>query len=385
MKVVISSVTTKIGGGVTTISHLTQELSSLDRNIRYIVFVNRNIYNMIDKHISKRNLVYMTTNYNKIPFLNRLWFEQFILARMHNKEYLCVLISFNNICCFFWPGHQIVLIQSIAPFLKEAQDGKGFYNRVRYFILNLLTRLSFRYADIVIVNSKFSASLVLHKGCPKERIRIIPLGLNKIFLDKSKLLTAACQHRDGYILTVGNLYRHKNFEVLIKSVAELLHRGYNWPFYIVGSPIDFRYYEHLKALADSMKVSNLVKFIGPVDYDDLPSFYTKASAFVLVSKAENFPYPLIEAMACGCPIIASRQIPTEEICGEAALLCDAYDPIDVANKIEKVMTDNNLYKKMQMVGLKRVKRYNWHDIAKQYYEIIMSLIDSGNKSPKIKQ
>jgi glycosyltransferase involved in cell wall biosynthesis len=141
----------------------------------------------------------------------------------------------------------------------------------------------------------------------------------------------------------------------------------------VGSIGDERYYDYLKLLAEELGVSSLIEFVGCIPHKQLPIFYQKAGVFVLTSKIEGFSIPLVESMSMGCPVVSSKQITTREVCGAAALECDAYSPADIAFRIEQVMTDAALRSRMRSHGLARANELDWSRLAGEYLAIFKQL------------
>jgi glycosyltransferase involved in cell wall biosynthesis len=142
---------------------------------------------------------------------------------------------------------------------------------------------------------------------------------------------------------------------------------------VVGGPLGTGYWRELNALVGALDLSDAVNWHGPVLYEDLPKYYYGASVFVLPSLVENFPHTLLEAMSIGCPVISARQIPSEEICGDAYIEIDALDVSDIANKIEMVLTNRELRTRMCTAGIRRAELYDWSRAVKPYRDAIETL------------
>ncbi len=118
------------------------------------------------------------------------------------------------------------------------------------------------------------------------------------------------------------------------------------------------------------------KILRPQDYvvdKDLPAIYSGASILAYPSHYEGFGLPILEAMACGVPVIAGNNSSMPEVGATAALYADANSPKDIAAKIQKVLTDKDLQKKLSKLGLDRANHYSWEKSAQQLVEICQEL------------
>lgn len=178
-------------------------------------------------------------------------------------------------------------------------------------------------------------------------------------------------HR-GYILYVGSLSKRKNFPRLAELACRLAReRGYRFVF--VG--------DKSKSLATSGveipdDVKSLITFAGAVDDPAaLFPFYRNAACFVFPSFYESSGLPPIEAMACGCPVIASDIPALRERCGDAAIYCDPHNADSIASALERVMADGDLRTRLRALGHQRAASYNWESCALQTLDVIRRSID----------
>ena len=368
MNVWVNGVSARLGGGVTYMQALVGSLARVAPENAYRLFVSPAMYSTFQTLANGRVDVAPVDGAGR-SIVRRIWFEQVGLPGRGRTGEPALLLSPANVCSLRWPGPQVLVVQSIAPFLRDAQRNKNAWHRVRYPVLSALTRLSFKVADVVVTNSAASRSLLLEHGCPQEKLVVIPMGRTDIF---SKVATASSgdpASGGGYLLTVGMVVPHKNLEVLIEAVGTLRTQGHEWPLKVVGPTPDSRYLAYLRQTVARRGVEDLVTFEGPVPYEQLPDLYHDAGCYVLPSLVENFPHTLVEAMSAGCPVVSSSQIPTREICGPAAVECDASDHFNVAGKVSEVMTDKALRQRMSSRGMERAERFDWKDVAREYLEV----------------
>jgi glycosyltransferase involved in cell wall biosynthesis len=105
--------------------------------------------------------------------------------------------------------------------------------------------------------------------------------------------------------------------------------------------------------------------MGYVDHDDLPALHAASSGFVFSSACENAPMTLIEALACGSPIACSDAASMPEICGEAALYFDPYDPADIATALRTLVTSPERRSDLSAAALERASAFSWSRAAEQ--------------------
>ena len=127
--------------------------------------------------------------------------------------------------------------------------------------------------------------------------------------------------------------------------------------------------ERLKMLVKNLRLEKEVIFTGYINKNDLPLFYNVAEAFIFPSFHESFGMPIIEAMACGCPVITSNVFSMPEVAGDAAVLVNPYSVDEIANAMYTVLTDDGLREKLRKRGLKRAKQFSWRKCAEEHLKV----------------
>ncbi|HEY8370830.1 MAG TPA: glycosyltransferase family 1 protein, partial [Thermodesulfobacteriota bacterium] len=121
-----------------------------------------------------------------------------------------------------------------------------------------------------------------------------------------------------------------------------------------------------------------VKYLGYVTDNELRALYDRASCFVYPSLYEGFGLPPLEAMACGCPVVASDTASLPEVCGPAALYCDPRAPQDIAAKIAAVMRSPGLRAEMRRRGFEQVRRFTWERCARMTLAVVEEAIGAAS-------
>jgi glycosyltransferase involved in cell wall biosynthesis len=226
--------------------------------------------------------------------------------------------------------------------------------------------LYLRSADRVITISHDSARRILdYMPSVAPKLSVVHHGLPPGFApvgDEARRAAMRARHGlpERFLLYVGQVYPHKNVGGILRALA-LLRDRIPHHLVMVGRP-------SLKAERDLELVGRLglgdrVKVVGWVADEDLPVLYSLADAFVFPSFFEGFGVPLLEAMACGCPVVTSTGGSCAEVVGEAGLCVDPADPAAIAGAVERAVTDRDLAEELRRRGIERAQRFTWERTA----------------------
>jgi len=178
-----------------------------------------------------------------------------------------------------------------------------------------------------------------------------------------------------YFLYVGNLEPRKNLERLIEAFAqmpskehELVVIGNNW---YRGSVAE--------AKARALRLEHRIRFMGYVPRADLPGWYSNATAFIYPSLLEGFGLPVVEAMACGVPVITSNTSSMSEIAGDSALLINPHSVAEIAEAMSRLAEDDGLRRTLSNKGLTKAAAYSWEKTARLTLDVYDEALD---RSPR---
>ncbi|MHB9096188.1 MAG: glycosyltransferase family 4 protein, partial [Eubacteriales bacterium] len=234
--------------------------------------------------------------------------------------------------------------------------------------------LVLRRADAVITVSRPEQELILNKyAFAQDRLQVIQNGaISKNFLDNIEGVSTPPEHSSHpFVLFVGSLSKAKNLQAVLQAV-DILGNDEGVSLVVVGeggktfNKGEFNYSE---------KLISKVDFKGQVDdLRELIQFYRSASCLVFPSLYESSGLPPIEAMACGCPVIASSIPALMERCGDAAVYCDPQNPADIAGKIRLLINDVSLREALRQKGFERAKHFTWEKCARETFSVIADTI-----------
>ncbi|HZS83307.1 MAG TPA: glycosyltransferase [Stellaceae bacterium] len=281
-----------------------------------------------------------------LPLL--LWEQIALPLRARRIGYDVVLSPAN-----FGPlalGRQVIVLQNA---LGVGAFERRWSKKLYWWALRLMTRLSLRRACRAIAVSRYVAEETGSVRPPT----VIHHGVDETFTPKPSVAP------HSFLLAVGDLYLQKNLHRLVEALAIIRRGRPTLGLRIAGAAIDGEYAMSLRKQAAALGLADAVTFLGRCPQDALIELYRSCAAFVFPSLEESFGMPLVEAMACGAPIVASRRAAMPEIVGGAALLVDPEDTPALAAAIERVIGDAALRQRLCALALERARHFSWQDCA----------------------
>lgn len=243
-----------------------------------------------------------------------------------------------------------------------------------------------RAADAIISVARFvKDDLVKEVDIDPGKIFPIHNGMNPkdfYFIDDAARLDAVRRKYDlpeKYIIWVGQIGTRKNIQRLLQAFARLKD---DFPHQLVIAGEQRKLQGGKEAVSEIEKLGlvDRVRFLGWVNHDELPAIYRMADHFCFPSIYEGFGIPLIEAMACGCPVVSANLGAPPEVCEDAAILVDPYDVDAIAAGMRRIMTDQPLRAQLIARGLERAKAFGWEQCARQVLEVFDYVMRPKQKS-----
>ena len=229
-------------------------------------------------------------------------------------------------------------------------------------------------ADIVIINSEsLRREVETYLDVDPAKLRLIPEAVDHDVFRPGDRDEAAARLRherdiDGpFVLFVSSLWAYKNCDGLLRAFALARRDLPEHRLVVVGSAADAGYAAQLRALAAELGVAEHVVWVGGVPHHETLPFYRAADAFVYPSHNETFGLPILEAMACACPVVTSDRSAMPETAGGAAALADPDDPASIAAAIVSACGDAG--PRLRELGPPRAAQFTWAATAKQTLEV----------------
>ncbi|EFA70532.1 glycosyltransferase family 4 protein [Cylindrospermopsis raciborskii] len=293
--------------------------------------------------------------------LNRLIWTQLQLPKIYHQLKSQLLFSpipeapIYTDCRFIVMSHDMIPLRFPRPFSPLT-----FYHR--YY-----TPQVFKQAQHIICNSQATADdIIKFYQVPSSKITPIPLACDSSHFKFLDLPTR------NYFLYIGRQDLYKNIQGLITAFSILPHRN-DYELWLVG-PTDKRYTPLLQTQIQTLGIDHLVKFLNYVPYKELPIIINQALALVFPSLWEGFGLPVLEAMACGTPVITSNISSLPEVTGDAAILINPYDPQEIATAMTTIIYDSDCRKQLSKLGIKRASQFSWQKTGMATVEVFKNYI-----------
>lgn len=337
---------------------LARALPRVDSVNDYIIFVKPNQSALFDATRAQLVLVPLASRTLRIAW------EQAILPSLVRKYQLDVLHSPHYTMPFIKRCSSVVTFHDMTFFLYP--ELHLFYKRLFF---GAMIPLSVRRADALIaISASTRADTVRLFNAKPEKIFTVPYGIDPSFrpISDPQTLDAIRQKYhlpEEFILYVGNLEPRKNLPMLIRAFARIADDDRDAYLVLAGSRgwKDSSVFSTVKELG----LNRRVLFPGFIPQSDLPAVYALARAFVYASLYEGFGLPVLEAMACGCPVITSNLSSMPEIIGDAGIQVNPADEEQLFNSIQLVLTDTSRRETLARAGAERAKLYSWEETALQ--------------------
>lgn len=247
--------------------------------------------------------------------------------------------------------------------------------KLRAYLEDVVPRSAER-ADFIIADSENTRNdVVVLLGAPPDRVAVVPGGVEPRFaqVTDASLLRRAREHLgvgdDPFILAVGLIEPRKNLNRLMDAFAELKRSGFIPQHKLVLAGGRGWLVQGILDHHQSSPVRDDVLFPGFVSDDLLPAVYSAADVFAFPSVYEGFGLPVLEAMGCGTPVVASRASCIPEVAEGAALLVDPTDVSGLAGALLRAITDPSVREDLQRRGCERAAHYTWERAASELLDV----------------
>jgi glycosyltransferase involved in cell wall biosynthesis len=250
-----------------------------------------------------------------------------------------------------------------------------FKRRSRMQLRLTVRRSARKAAHILSLSESVRQDIIKTYAIAPDRVTAIPLAAPTHFtqISEEKELQRVRDTygiRGEYILSVGSIQPRKNLKRLVGAYARL-HRerlGVKLPILVLAGKKAWLYGETLRAIEQS-GVGDQILLTNYVSETDLPALYSGALCFAYPSYFEGFGLPPLEAMKCGAPVIVGNRTSLPEVVGDAALLVDPFNEVEIAAALAALIDNPELRDKLRVKGLARAAEFNWHNTARQTLKV----------------
>jgi glycosyltransferase involved in cell wall biosynthesis len=191
----------------------------------------------------------------------------------------------------------------------------------------------------------------------------------------STLRAAGITESGQHIVYVGGFGPHKNLDMLVKTFAKIINQKQfsDARLVLVGEfkkEVFYSYFQEIKDLILKLGLDSNVIFTGYLSDEDLVILLNRATVSVLPSLMEGFGLPAVEAAACGCPVIATKESPLPQLLGDSGIYIDPANPYDLETALERVLASDTLRQQMRAAGIAAAGQLTWDAAAQQLINVI---------------
>jgi glycosyltransferase involved in cell wall biosynthesis len=278
----------------------------------------------------------------------------------------------------FWQPTPVVATIHDAKYLVEPAFFRSLGAAKRAYMRWMFGQTLRRAAATIVVSQHTTHDLARLFAIPTARMKVIYEAANPRFRPADEAAITNLRRRYAlprpYILSVGERRPHKNFARLITAYAASQARQH-YDLVIIGQP--YQTYTEPEALVAQHGLHQYVHLLSSVSDEDLVAFYSGAMIFALPSLYEGFGLPILEAMACGAPVITSATTSAGEIAGDAALLVDPTDCTAIAAALDELILQPQRREALVRRGAARNHQFTWQRAAEQTLSIYRQIVGAG--------
>lgn len=276
-------------------------------------------------------------------------------------------------------ARRVVTIHDVIPYIYPTAS-----TRLDRLVYHTWLPFALRHVDAVITDSACSKTdIVRVLGVQPDKVSVISLAANPSYRPLEATDTRPILQRHGidfpYILYIGSIEARKNLVRLLEAYAHLRSWSPHWKLVIVGA----RKWQAGPVLdtLQRLKLQEHVYLPGFIAEEALAALYNGADLFVFPSLYEGFGLPVLEAMACGTPVVTSNTSSLPEVAADAALLVDPLSVEAIAQAMRRVLEDTSLAADLSARGLRRAQQFSWEQTAQEtiaVYEQVLGKSRTGD-------
>ena len=354
-----------------------KELQKLDTKNEYFVFVAPGVDRCL-KDTKNVHIIVIGESFYPV------W-EQITLPRAAKKYNLDILHCTSNTAPIYCDIPLVLTLHDIIFLEPRDRNNKSLYQNMGWLYRRKVVPKILDKCRRIITVSNFEKQNIINKlNIPEKRMAMIYNGYNEWFTTFRDVADIYKSYIDkpGYFFFLGNTDPKKNTERTLIAYSKYLEKS-SVKRKLLMADLDK---EYLNGIIERNHIENIREQIvmpGYIVNSDLPYIYNRAFAFLYTSLRESFGIPLLEAMACGTPVITSNTSSMPEIAGTDAILINPESSDEIAEKMLQLENNELYYNAQKEIGLKRAELFSWKKTAEQLlslYEEVYKELPNSNMS-----
>jgi glycosyltransferase involved in cell wall biosynthesis len=360
---------------------LIRNLQKIDRENEYFIFV---------KPDSDRTAIKETDNFSIVELKGGpypVW-EQIILPQAARRYKCDILHCTSNTAPLFSPVPVIITLHDIIymekSLIKILTGSGSYYQRFGNIYRKLVVPGIINKCRKIITVSKFEKQRIseFFRLTDSDKLEAVYNGVGDYFRPEDdaagfSVIKKKYNLPDNYFFFLGNTDPKKNTRGVLKAYSDFIQR--------TGSDIklvmiDYQQ-DELRKLAEEIGNPGIIDSIHLTGYivnSELPAIYRGSSIFLYPSLRESFGIPILEAMACGVPVITSNTSSMPEIAGDAAVLVDPYNPAEITNAMISIISDPAKKNELKIRGMERAAGFSWKVMAEGVLDIYKKAVGTND-------
>lgn len=308
-----------------------------------------------------------------------LW-EQVTLPKVANELNLDILHCTSNTAPIRCKIPLVLTLHDIIFLEPRDKNNKSLYQNMGWLYRRLVVPKILKKCERIITVSNFEKDNIISKlNIPEAQMAMIYNGYNDWFkpISDTKSVYQKYIEKPSYFFFLGNTDPKKNTERTLIAYSNYLKQS-SVKRKLLMADLDKAY---LNGIVERNHIENILPSIvmpGYIVNSDLPYIYNNAFAFLYTSLRESFGIPLLEAMACGTPVITSNTSSMPEIGGKEAILINPENPNEMTEKMLQLENDQAFYDQQKKIGLERAQLFSWRETAEQLLTVYDSVYKKHN-------
>ena len=375
--------------------YLLKHILEIDKNNEYILFLSHG--QTLPKELFARNVKVVNFSKKIFPFIH----SHYSVAQEIKNQHLNIYHSLSGILPLFFKGKSIITVADLSMYVNPQWfSPKKIFGD--FFWRKILIPKSIKKANrIIAVSENTKKDILRFFPIQEKKILVIHNGLERENISDNKVKEVLEKFNligKKYFLFIGTVEPRKNIINIIKAFEEFLYTphpsargGHPLPqgereksegeinkeeyFFVIAGGLGWKYEPMLDAIKNST-VNSQIKYIGYISAEEKISLLKNTLCFVWPSLYEGFGLPILEAMACGAPVITSNTSSIPEVAGNASIMIDPNDMPALSQAMARVAHNENEQKKLRLLGIERVKSFSWEKTSQETLEAYIAL---GNK------